>query len=67
MVEREDVAMDDEAFNLHSRICRRFYKAVMNAAFDQAVEDGCLVITKNRMEAAARCMAESRPTYLEDK
>jgi hypothetical protein len=64
-IDREEVGMADEAFDLHSAICRQFQRAVMDTAFNQAAADGCELITTDRMMDAARCVAESKPTYLE--
>ena len=64
-ISREEVGLEFDAFDRHSAICRQFDRAVMNQAFDQAVRDDCEIITIDRMMDAARCVVESKPTYLE--
>ena len=64
-IDRDDVGMDDAAFDMHAKIVRKFNKAVMDTAFDKAAADGCKTITPDRLKDAATVVAESAPTYLE--
>lgn len=66
-ISREDIDLEGDAYDWQCEVAHRFDRAVMDMAFTQAVEDDCRLITLDRMKAAARCVAESRPTYLEDE